>query len=80
MQTTLDLEGDVLRAIQELAQQQGLPIGRVLSDLVCQALSQRPLPATRNGIPLFPVQPGAGVATLEVVNQLRDETPSRFTC
>jgi len=73
MQTTLDLEDDVLSAIQELAQQQGLPIGRVLSNLVRQALAQRP--ATRNGIPLFPVQPGAGVATLEVVTQLRDETP-----
>lgn len=75
MQTTLDLEDDVLNAIQELAQQQGLPIGRVLSDLVRQALTQQPPPATRNGIPLFPVQPDAGVTTLETVNQLRDETP-----
>jgi hypothetical protein len=26
-------------------------------------------------VPLFPVQPEAGVVTLELVNQLRDETP-----
>jgi len=75
MQTTLDLEDDVLNVIQELAKQQGLPIGRVLSELVRQALTQRQSSATRNGIPLFPVQPGSRVATLEVVNSLRDETP-----
>src|SRR5581483_2623015 len=31
--------------------------------------------ATRHGIPLLPVQPGAGPVTLEIVNELRDEAP-----
>ena len=31
---------------------------------------------TRNGVPLFPEQPNAGVATLELVNELRDEDNS----
>ncbi len=29
----------------------------------------------RNGLPLFPIQPGANVVTLELVNQLPDEAP-----
>ena len=28
----------------------------------------------KHGLPLFPVQPEASVVTLELVNQLRDET------
>ena len=31
--------------------------------------------ASRNGLPLFPVQPNAGVVTLALVNQLRDGRP-----
>ncbi len=27
----------------------------------------------RNGVPIFPVQPGAGIVTMELVNRLRDE-------
>jgi hypothetical protein len=73
MKTTLDLEDDVLSAVEELAQQQGLPVGKVLSDLARQALAQRQPLATRNGLPLFPIQPDAGISTLELVNQLRDE-------
>jgi hypothetical protein len=75
MRTTVDLEEDVLMAAKELARQQGVTIGRVVSDLVRQALTHRPAGATRQGIPLFPVQPKAGVVTQEFVNQLRDDTP-----
>jgi hypothetical protein len=73
MRTTVDLEEDVLMAAKELARQRGTSIGRVLSDLVRQALARPQSTATRNGIPLFPVQPHAGVVTPELVNQLRDE-------
>jgi len=33
------------------------------------ALSQK------RGFPLFPIQPDAGIVTMELVNQLRDESP-----
>jgi hypothetical protein len=76
MRTTVELEDDILYAVEELAQQQGVSIGKVLSDLARQALTkQQPSMTVRNGIPLFPIQPNAGSITLEVVNQLRDEAP-----
>ena len=73
MRTTLDLEEDVLLAAKEIARQRGVSIGKVLSDLARRALSPQDAVTTRNGVPLFPVQPSAGVVTLELVNQLRDE-------
>ena len=75
MRTTVDLEEDVLMAAKERARQQGVPVGKMLSALVRRALTRRPAGATRQGLPLFPVQPKAGVVTPELVNQLRDDTP-----
>ena len=75
MRTTLDVEDDVLLAAKEIARSRGVSVGKVLSDLVRQAMTRQPACATRGDVPLFPVQPDAGVVTLELVNQLRDETP-----
>jgi hypothetical protein len=75
MRTTVDLDEDVLLAAREVAGRRGVSIGRVISDLVRQALSQREAATTRNGVPLIPIQPGAGITTLELVNTLRDEQP-----
>jgi hypothetical protein len=75
MRTTVDLDDDVLLAAREIAGRRGVSIGKVLSDLVRHALSQRDAATVRNGVPLLPVQPGAGIATLELVNKLRDEAP-----
>jgi hypothetical protein len=75
MRTTLDLEEDVLLAAKEIAKQRGNTVGQVLSGLARQALTRRPPVSTKHGLPLFPVQPDAGVVTLELVNHLRDEMP-----
>jgi len=75
MRTTVDLEEDVLMAVKALARQRGVSIGKVLSELARQALARPGASTTRNGISLFPVQPGAGVVTPELVSQLRDELP-----
>jgi len=75
MRTTLDVEDDVLHAAKEIARQRGVSVGKVVSDLVRQALMRQVNAATRNGIPIFPIQPDAGIVTLEMVNQLRDEAP-----
>jgi hypothetical protein len=74
MRTTVDLEEDVLLAAKEIARQQGITLGRVLSDLARQALTQRTPVASKHGLPQFPVQPDAGVVTLDLVNRLRDES------
>lgn len=75
MRTTLDLDEDVLLAAKELARKRGLTVGQVVSDLVRQSLTRQVRTDTRNGLPQFPIQPDAGIVTLELVNHLRDETP-----
>ncbi len=75
MRTTIDLDEDVLLAVKEIARRRGVSLGKTLSDLARQALSQPEGATTRNGVPLFPVQPDARVVTMELVNQLRDEAP-----
>lgn len=75
MRTTVDLDQDVLLAAKELARHRGVGVGKVLSDLAREAMTRQPACSARGEVPLFPVQPNAGVVTLELVNRLRDETP-----
>ena len=74
MRTTLDIDDDVLFAAKEMAKRKGTSMGKVLSDLARQALSRQADILSRNGVPLFPRQAESGVVTLELINQLRDET------
>ena len=75
IRTTLDIEDDVLLAAKEIARQKGMTVGRVLSDLARKPLTREPSVMKKDGLPLFPVQPDAGIVTLELANQLRDEMP-----
>jgi hypothetical protein len=75
MRTTVDLEEDVLLAAKEIAKQRGNTLGQVLSNLARQALTRQAPLSTKHGLPLFPVQPNAGLVTLDLVNRLRDEAP-----
>ena len=75
MRITLDLEEDVLLAAKEIAKQRGNTVGQVLSDLARQALTRRASVSNNHGLPLFPIQPDAGVVTPELINRLRDEPP-----
>ena len=80
MRTTLAIDDDVLAAAQHLARRQHKTLGELISALARKGLRAETsdtgatVLAVRNGIPLLPVQPGSGVATLELVNQLRDES------
>lgn len=75
MRTTLNIEDDVIRAAKEIARQRGMTVGQVLSDLARKSLTRRPPVSKKHGLPVFPIQPDAGVVTLETVNKLRDEAP-----
>lgn len=75
MRTTVDIEEDVLLAAKEIARQRGKTVGQVLSDLARQSLTRKSPVSKKNGLPLFPVRPDAGIATLELINQLREELP-----
>ena len=76
MRTTLDIDEDVLLAAKELARERKTTAGKVMSELARKALNNRDFVVdTIDGFPVFPVQPGAGIVTLEIVNRLRDDLP-----
>jgi hypothetical protein len=77
MRTTVAIDDDVLLAARSLAERERKSVGEVLSALARQGLKRdSAAPAdVRNGIQLLPRQPGATPATLDLVNQLRDEAP-----
>jgi len=74
MRTTLDIDGDVLSAVKELAASQRRTAGKVISEL-----ARRGLQATREGLP-GPVRNGFElldacdeVVTVELVDTLIEE-------
>ncbi|MDB5430973.1 MAG: hypothetical protein JWP35_2089 [Caulobacter sp.] len=76
MRTTLAIDDDVLAAAKGLAAHQNKSVGEVISALAREALKpDTKAGGIRNGVPLLPVQPGAGVVTPELVNRLADELP-----
>ena len=75
MRTTLSLDDDVLAAARAMAEQQHKTLGEVVSELARRSLQPATVAAVRNGIRLMPARRGAGRATLDQVNQLRDEAP-----
>ena len=75
MRTTINIDEDILMAAKEIVKQKRISVGRALSDLARQALTRESTTDTRNGLPIFPRQEHAGVVTLELLNQLRDENP-----
>ena len=70
-----ELEERIVLALQGIAQQRGVTMGEILSSLMDRVRTGPAPQETRHGVPLFPTQPDAGQATLELVNQLRDEIP-----
>ena len=74
MRTTLSIDDDVLAAAKEMAATGGKTVGEVISALARDALKPQPSRrATRNGVPLLPVRPGAPRVTSELVRQLQEE-------
>jgi hypothetical protein len=75
MNTTLDLDADVLAAAKEISARTQRTTGQVISDLVRQALAITPSPVAQpsvvNG---FEVIPTTGrTVTPEIVRQLMDD-------
>jgi hypothetical protein len=74
MRTTLDLDADILRAVREMASANGTTAGKVMSDLVRNALELGDSPRSRNGVPLLPSRGrDASKITTEFVEELLDE-------
>ncbi len=76
MRTTLTIDDDVLAAARALAERQDKTIGAVVSELARKALrAPTEIKRRQNGIPLLPVTNSDAVITMELVNELRDESP-----
>jgi hypothetical protein len=82
MRTTLTIDDDILGVAKHLAQRDRTSVGKVISALVRQGLACEPaaVPTVRNGVQLLPRRRGSALATPELVNQLRDESPWRCSC
>lgn len=73
MRTTLSIDDDVLAAAKQFADARGLTLGEAVSQLARATLTERRRHGSRNGIVLLPASADAGGATLDDVNQLRDD-------
>ena len=72
MRTTLELDDDLITAARQLARQQGVTIGQLISELARQSLATRAPLKVRNGALLFVPKAGGAKPDLRIVNQLRD--------
>lgn len=71
MRTTVDLDEDILRLLKHLAHDREQSLGRVLSDVVRQSLTNPGKVMVEHGqIPVLPRKPGAQPVTSEAVKQL----------
>ena len=75
MRTTLDIDTDVLSATKELARQKHVGVGKVVSELLRQALTgnmglHAPPTASTTGFEPFPSR--GVVVSNELINRLRD--------
>lgn len=74
MRTTLTIDDDVLAAAKQFAAVRSITVGEALSQLARASLVERRRHGTRNGVLLLPAPPAAKQASLDDVNELRDET------
>jgi hypothetical protein len=72
MRTTVDIDDDALQAAKEIAAMKETTLGKVVSELLRQALAPARTTKVRNGVPLLPLRRGAPL-TMKRVNELRDE-------
>lgn len=78
MRTTLDIDDEILQAAKEIARQQNLTAGKVLSNLARQALTGRDTaqPGVAERAPSYGFRPfecRGAVVTNDDVDQLRDK-------
>lgn len=72
MRTTLSLDPDILQAARSLSRARSISIGAAVSQLARRGLEVERGGAT-DGMPHFPVPPGARVFTLDDVKRIEDE-------
>jgi hypothetical protein len=65
------MDPEAMAKVRLLSRQRGVPLGKVVSELVLEALKPRNPPKRRNGVPVFPGREGEP-PDLDLVNSIRD--------
>ncbi len=73
MRTTLELDDEVIANARPLAQQRGVSLGQIISELARLSLAAGTQPSVRNGVLLFTPKTGGVKPDLRLVNDLRDD-------
>jgi len=73
MLTTIDLDDDLLAAARQLAQQRGVTVGQVISELSLESLTFQESRKVRNGVMIFALNTGGSRPDMQTVSALRDE-------
>ena len=73
MRTMLELDDDLLTTAKQLARQQGVSLGQVISELARKSLATKAPLKLRNGALLFVPKARALKPDLGIVNKLRDD-------
>ncbi len=75
MRTTVDIDDPVLRALRKLQKRSGKSLGRLISDLLAQAIGAQPLPPA--AVPFHwtsrPLAPLVDLADKEALYRAMDE-------
>ena len=78
MDTTIDIDDDVLAAARTIATREGKPAERVVSELLREALQARTqgkaAVPSRETYGFRPIPAGGAVVTNDLVNRIRDST------
>jgi hypothetical protein len=73
MRTTLDIDDDVLQAVKERAAMQKKTAGKLVSEMMREALCPPTKYTIRNGVPIIHRKPGSRIITNEDVKRWMDE-------
>ncbi|MFW5785842.1 MAG: antitoxin [bacterium] len=72
MRTTLNLDEDILRIARQIAADQGISLGKVVSDLARRGLARNRM-ESRDGLPVFSVSEAAPTFTGEDVASAEED-------
>ena len=73
MRTTLELDDDLLATARQLARQQGVTLGQLVSELARQSLATKVPLKVRNEALLFVPKRNTPKSDLQTVNKLRED-------
>ena len=77
MQTTLDIDDELLRVVEQLAAEWSVPVGAAISELIRKGLEATPRARLEvvDGLPLFRLPEGTDPITSDDVRRLAEEFP-----